>query len=168
MILPILIWIIFLIGGGALGFWLDLQWFPALFTNLFFHLVTLIVGILLLRLVLRASRNTGRALAKMGRESDIPRMQTDTLVTTGFWECMRHPMHFASLFLSWSVALILGSPTFILMIAPLEILIILAMIKFIEEPGAISKFGDAYREYQKQVPMFNLRPECWHQLLKED
>ncbi|MEA3327996.1 MAG: isoprenylcysteine carboxylmethyltransferase family protein [Chloroflexota bacterium] len=168
MIFRILIWIIFLFGGSALGIWLDLQWFPALFTNLFFHLVTLIVGILMLRLVVRASRNTGRALAKMGREGDIPRMETDTLVTTGFWECMRHPMHFALLFFPLSVALILGSPTFILILATLEILIMLAMIKFIEEPEAIIKFGDAYREYQKQVPMFNLRPECWLQLLKED
>ncbi|MHA1228444.1 MAG: methyltransferase family protein, partial [Candidatus Hodarchaeales archaeon] len=88
--------------------------------------------------------------------------------TTGFWECMRHPMHLALLFFPLSVALILGSPTFIIILAPLEILIMLAMIKFIEEPEAISKFGDAYREYQKQVPMFNLRPECWLQLLKED
>jgi protein-S-isoprenylcysteine O-methyltransferase Ste14 len=64
--------------------------------------------------------------------------------------------------------LLLGSPTFILLIAPVEILFMLAMIKFVEEPEAIRKFGDAYRTYQKQVPMFNLRPDCWRQILEEE
>ncbi len=168
MIVRLLIWIIMLIGGGALGIWLDLRWFPTLFSNLLFHLVTLAAGILLLRLVMRASRNTGRALARMGRKGDIPRMETDTLVTTGVYACMRHPMHFGLLFFPWSVALILGSPTFIFIISPLEMIFMLALIKFVEEPEAIRKFGAAYQEYQKKVPMFNFRPECWLQILKED
>ena len=165
--LRILIWILMLIGGGALGIWLDLRWFHALFVNPFFHLATLAVGIFLLRLVLRASRYTGRLLARLGREGDIPRMETNKLVTTGVYSCMRHPMHFGLLFFPWSVALILGSPTFILVIAPLEMLFMLAMIKLVEEPEAIRKFGDAYREYQKQVPGFNLRPDCWRQILND-
>ena len=163
--LRVLIWVLMLIGGGALGIWLDWRWFQALFVSPVFHLVTLIVGVLLLRLVLRASRNTGRLLARMGREGDIPRMETNKLVTTGVYGCMRHPMHFGLLFFPWSVALILGSPSFILFIAPLEMLFMVVMIKLVEEPEAIRKFGDAYREYQKQVPMFSLRPACWRQIL---
>jgi len=162
-----LIWILMLIGGGVLSIWLDLRWFHALFANPVFHLVTLAAGILLLRLVLRASRVTGRLLARMGREGTISRMETNKLVTTGVYSCMRHPMHFGLLFFPWSVGLILGSPTFILIIAPLEILFMLVMIKFVEEPEAIRKFGDTYREYQKQVPSFNLRPDCWRQILKD-
>jgi len=160
-----LIWVLMLIGGGALGIWLDWYWFHALLVNPIFHLVTLIVGVLLLRLVMRASRHTGRLLARLGRESDIPRMETNKLVTTGVYGCMRHPMHFGLLFFPWSVALILGSPSFILFIAPLEMLFMVVMIKRVEEPEAICKFGDAYQEYQKQVPMFNLRPACWRQIL---
>jgi protein-S-isoprenylcysteine O-methyltransferase Ste14 len=76
-------------------------------------------------------------------------------------------MHLGLLFFPWSVALILGSPTFILVIAPLEMLFMLVLIKFVEEPEAIRKFGDAYRDYQKQVPMFNLHPTCWRQLLSK-
>jgi len=163
-----LIWVLMLIGGGVLGIWLDLHWFYALFANPVFHLATLTAGIFLLRLVLRASRYTGRLLAHMGREGDIARMETNKLVTTGIYSCMRHPMHFGLLFFPWSAALILGSPSFILAIAPLEILFILMMIKFVEEPEAIRKFGDAYQKYQKQVPCFNLHPDCWRQLfLKE-
>jgi len=165
--LRMLIWAIILIGGGALGIWLDLRWFHTLFVNPVFHLVTLVVGVLLMRLVMRASRHTGRLLARMGREGDIPRMETNKLVTKGVYACMRHPMHFGLLFFPWSVALILGSPSFILFIAPLEMLFIVVMIKMVEEPEAIRKFGDAYREYQKQVPMFNLRPACWRQILND-
>ncbi len=167
MMLRILIWVLMLLGGSALGIWLDSRWFHELFANPVFHLATLVVGILLLRLVMRVSRYTGRLLASMGREGDLPRMDTNKLVTTGVYGCMRHPMHLGLLFFPLSAALILGSPTFILVIAPLEMLFMLALIKFVEEPEAIRKFGDAYRQYQKQVPMFNFRPSCWRQILSE-
>ncbi len=165
--LRMLIWILMLVGGGALSIWLDWNWFPELFGNLIFHITTLVPGLLLLRLVMRISRNTGRLLARMGREGDIPRMETNKLVSSGVYGCMRHPMHLGLLFFPWAMALILGSPTFILVISPLEILFMLVMIKFVEEPEAIRKFGDDYQEYQKRVPMFNLRPDCWRQLLND-
>lgn len=163
--LRMLIWIVMLIGGSGLSLWLDWRWFRSWFVNPVFHLVALVVGALLLRFVLRASRYTGRLLARLGREGDIPRMETNKLVTTDVYGCMRHPMHFGLLFLPWSVALILGSLSFILLIAPLEMLFMIAMIKLVEEPEAIRKFGDAYREYQKRVPMFNLRLSCLRRLL---
>ena len=163
--LRILIWIVMLIGGSGLSLWLDWRWFHSWFVNPIFHLVALAVGALLLRFVLRTSRYTGRLLARTGREGDIPRMETNKLVTTDVYGCMRHPMHFGLLFFPWSVALILGSPSFILLIAPLEMLFMIAMIKLVEEPEAIRKFGDAYREYQRQVPMFNLCLSCLRQLL---
>ncbi len=165
--LRMLIWVLMLIGGGTLSIWLDLRWFPTLFAHLVYHTVTLVIGVLLLRLVMRASRHTGRLLAQLGREGELPRMETNRLVTTGVYGCMRHPMHFGLLFFPWAVALILGSPTFLLVIAPMEMLFMVVMIKFIEEPEAIRKFGDTYREYQKQVPMFNLNPDCWLQILND-
>jgi len=167
MMLRTLIWVHMLLGGGALGIWLDSRWFHELFANPVFHLATLAFGILLLRLVMRVSRYTGRLLASMGREGDLPRMDTNKLVTTGVYGCMRHPMHLGLLFFPWSAALILGSPTFFLVIAPIEILIIMALVKLVEEPEAIRKFCDAYRQYQKQIPMFNFRPACWRQMLSK-
>ncbi len=166
--LRIVIWFVFLVGGGALSLWLDWHWLRSLFLNPLFHLLTLVLGVLLLRMVLRISRNTGRLLARMGREGDIPRMETNVLVIEGVYACMRHPMHFGLLFFPWSVALILGSPTFILFVAPLEMLLMIVMIKFIEEPEAIRKFGDAYREYRSQVPMFNLSRACLRLLLNNE
>ena len=167
MVVRMLIWVFFLVGGSILGIWLDLQWFRALFLNPFWHLFTLIGGIFLLRFVLRVSRNTGRFLARLGRDGDIPRMETNKIVTEGMYGCMRHPMHFGLLFFPWSIALLIGSPSFILIIAPLEMLLIILLVKVVEEPEAIRKFGDAYREYMKQVPMFSLKDDCIKLLLEE-
>jgi len=163
--LRILIWIVMLIGGGGLSLWLDWRWFHSWLVNPIFHLVAFVVGALLLLFVLRVSRYTGRLLARLGREGDIPRMETNKLVTTDVYDCIRHPMHFGLIFFPWSVALILGSLSFILFIAPLEMFFMIAMIKLVEEPEAIRKFGDDYREYRKQVPLFSLRLSCLRRLL---
>ena len=170
MILRFVMWIIFLLGGGALGLWLDTQWDWAhtLLLNPWWHLITLVLGAVLLWGVIRVSRYTGRLLARMGREGDdIPSMDTNKLVTTDIYACMRHPMHLGLLFFPLSIALIIGSPTFIFIIAPLEMLIIVGLIKLVEEREALAKFGDAYRAYMKTTPMFSLRPDCIREMLGE-
>ena len=164
----IIIWIVMLVGGSIAGVLMDLRWFPVLFKSLYFHVITFILGVVLLRFVLLISRNTGRFLAKMGRQGEeISRMETNKLVTEGMYACMRHPMHFGLLFFPLSIALILGSPSFIFLIAPLEMFFMMVMIKVGEEPEAISKFGEDYRAYMKKVPMFSLKPDCIRQLLQE-
>ncbi len=163
-----LIWFVFLFGGAALGIVLDLHWFPFLWKSLWFHTVTLIAGLLLLRLVIRISRNTGKYLARHGRKGEVPRMDTNRLVTTGMYGCMRHPMHLGLMLFPWSFALITGSPSFILFIAPAEMLLILLLILLVEEPGAEKKFGEAYREYKASVPMFSFRKECLKLLLENN
>ncbi len=163
--LRFLIWFLFLFGGAALGVWLDLRWFPQLWHNLWFHIATLLPGLLLLRLVMIISRNTGRYLARKGREGELPRMETNRLVTDGMYGCMRHPMHLGLLLFPWSFALITGSLSFILLIAPSEMLLILLLIKWVEEPEAEKKFGEAYRRYKASVPGFSLRKECLKMLL---
>jgi len=44
----------------------------------------------------------------------------------------------------------------------------LAMIKIVEEPGAIRKFGKAYTTYRNQVPMFSLRWVCLKELFAKN
>ncbi len=163
------IWIIMLGGGAALSFWLDRALFRPWLFNWHEHFLSLAVGIILLRFVLIVSRNTGRALAHLGRENDnIPKMETNKLARKGVYGCMRHPMHLGLLFFPLAIAFLFGSPSFILIIAPSEMIFMLVMIKVIEEPEAIRKFGDAYRIYQQQVPMFNLRLSCLRRLLNEE
>ena len=165
MVFRIVMWILMIVGGTVGGFWLDGLLFPGIHGHWLFHILSFIVGLILLKFVLTVSRNTGRTLARLGRQGDIPRMETNVLVTDGLYALMRHPMHLGLLFFPLSLALIVGSPSFILIIAPLEMLLMVVMIKTLEESEAIAKFGDAYREYRKRVPMFCIRIACIRALL---
>jgi len=157
-----------LFGGSALSLWLDTRWDWAqtLFSSLWWHFITFPLGVLLLIGVLRTSRYTGRLLAHLGREgADVPRMDTNRLVISDIYACMRHPMHLGLLFFPLAIALILGSPTFIFIIAPLEMAGMVVLIKLVEEREALAKFGDAYREYMRTTPMFSFRPDCIRKML---
>ncbi|BAO44273.1 methyltransferase family protein [Thiolapillus brandeum] len=159
-VLRIGIWIVLLGGGLMAGRWLDEHWFITLWYSLAWHLVSLILGILLLWLVLKAARNTGRTLSRYGRKGDLPRLETNHLVTSGVYACMRHPMHFGLLFLPLSLALMVGSPGFVFIISPLEILLMLLMIATLEEAEVARKFGEAYAVYRQHVPAYSLKPAC--------
>lgn len=165
-IIRIALWLIMLIGGAVAGIYFDKIYFPELFKNLIFHIGSFTAGYILLRLVLKSARNTGKYLSKMGREGNIPRLQTNRLVTTGLYGCMRHPMHFGLMFFFLAFALLIGSPVFIIIIAPLEMLFMISMIKLFEEKEAEKKFGQAYIHYKKQVPFFSIRKECLKMLLQ--
>ena len=80
---------------------------------------------------------------------------------------MRHPMHLGLLLFPLSFAFLTGSPSFIFIISPAEMLLMLLLIKLIEEPEAVRKFCDEYREYMKQVPRFCFRKECLKELFKK-
>ena len=168
MTIRIIIWLTMMLGGSALGLFLDQRWFPILGRNILFRILTLALGMPALWLVMRIGRNTGRLLARAGREGELSWGKTNRLVTTGVYGCMRHPMYLGLFLFPFSLALLIGSPTFILLIAPAEVLFMLAMIRWVEEPGALAKFGDDYRAYQQQVPMFNLHRDCLRLLLFEN
>jgi protein-S-isoprenylcysteine O-methyltransferase Ste14 len=79
---------------------------------------------------------------------------------------MRHPMHLGLLLFPLSFAFLIGSPSFILLVAPAEIIFMLVMIKFVEEPETIKKFGKDYFEYKNQLPWFCFKTDCLKALLK--
>ncbi len=161
-----LIWVVFLVGGATLGVQLDLRLWPEWWSNLAWHVLSAAAGVAVLLAVLRISKVTGRWLARCGREGNIPRMQTNRLVTAGPYACMRHPMHLGLMFFPLSLALIMGSPAFVFIIAPLEALIILLMVLTIEQREAKSKFGATYAAYASRVPAFNLSPDCLRRLFE--
>ena len=161
----IIIWIIMIFGGSILGYYLDYLIFENIHQNIIFHIVSLLIGVFLLFFVMKISKNTGRTLAKYGRKGELKRMQTNILTKQGVYKYMRHPMHLGLLFLPLAVAFLIGSPSFILIIAPVEMIIMLIMIKFVEEPDAIRKFGDEYLEYKNQVPWFCFKMKCLKKLL---
>lgn len=163
----IFVWVIMIVGGAAAGLYLDNILFADIRNNVPFHVVSFALGLELLFAVIRISRNTGRTLAKYGRIGKLKRMETNVLVTEGPYEYMRHPMHFGLLFFPLGIAFLIGSPAFIVLIAPAEMILILLMIKFIEEPEAIRKFGTQYIEYRERIPWICLRPRCLRELLKD-
>ena len=168
MILRITIWILMIFGGGALSYYLDNMYFSFIMKDIIFHIFSFIIGLVLLILVLKVSKNTGRTLAKYGREGNIPRMNTNKFVDKGVYKYMRHPMHLGLLFFPLSIALIMGSLSFILIIAPAEIVFMLIMIKFVEEPEAKRKFGSKYTDYIKYTPWFCLKYECLKMVLSKN
>ncbi len=162
-----IVWMVMLAGGIWGGLLLDRQWFPKLYNNLWVHLTGFIIGLILLKMVITISRNTGRTLAKYGREGTLPRMETNRLVTSGIYQHMRHPMHLGLLFFPFAFAFLAGSPSFVLVIAPAEAVFMLLMIKWVEEPEALRKFGEIYRHYMKQTPWFCVKKECLKALFQK-
>jgi len=163
----VLIWLIFLVGGLMVGVTLDLTLWPKLWRSLPWHVVSALLGLGLLRLVVQISRVTGRWLARCGRQGNLPRMQTNRLVASGPYACMRHPMHLGLMLFPLAVALLVGSAAFALIVAPIEALLIVAMVFLFEEREARQKFGAEYAAYASRVPAFNLSPECLRRLLVE-
>ncbi len=163
----VLIWLIFLAGGGLLGVALDLRLWPGWWSSLPWHAVSFLLGLGVLRLVVRISRVTGRWLARCGRQGNLPRMQTNRLVASGPYACMRHPMHLGLMLFPFALALLIGSPAFVFIVAPLEALLILAMVMTVEEREARVKFGAEYAAYASRVPPFNFAPDCMRRLLEE-
>ncbi len=155
-----------ILGGIIGGYHIDTILFPNIHNSYFFHIISFIVGTIFFYLTIQISKNTGRTLAKYGRKGNIKRMETNILVTKGIYKYMRHPMHLGLFLFPLSIAFIVGSPSFILIIAPIEISFMLIMIKLWEEPEAIRKFGKDYINYKKQTPAFCLKIECLKELLK--
>jgi protein-S-isoprenylcysteine O-methyltransferase Ste14 len=166
VVVRILFWILLIFGGGYAGCTIDKLLFVDIKIGLFLHAISFIIGVGLLWLVMRISKNTGKTLAKYGRKGKIKRLDTNILVTQGIYKYMRHPMHLGLFLFPLSIAFMTGIISFIIIIVPAEIIIMLLLIKLIEEPEAISKFGNDYIQYKKNTPAFCLRIKCIKELFK--
>jgi len=157
VVIRIALWLFMLIGGAWVA--LSVDWENTLFRSVWFHLFTAVLGVAVTLLAFRAAATGGRELTK-GRVGDIPRLETNRLVTTGIFSCMRHPMLFGLTLLPLGWALLLGSPTFITLVAPLEMLFIVVMVLIFEEREVKRKFSKEYEDYKAEVPMVSFRPIC--------
>ena len=166
--LRVIIWLLFIFGGIALSMYIDKHIFHyERITDTWLYYIINMVGIILFVWAFIVSGNVRRTLNKHGRKSKgLSRLQTDTLVTTGVYSMMRHPMSQALLTFPMAVALMATSPSFIFIIAPLETLIMILMIRFIEENETRKKFGEAYDSYCMNTPRFCYRWQCIKALLK--
>jgi tRNA-Thr(GGU) m(6)t(6)A37 methyltransferase TsaA len=161
VVIRIVIWIVMLFGGAYYGISRDID--NELFGSLLFHIISAIVGIGVIKLSFNAASKGGKELTK-GRVGDIPRLETNKLVTSGIYECMRHPMLFGLMLLPLGFALLIGSVTFITIIAPLEMVFIAFMVLVFEEMEISSKFGKEYEAYKQKVPMVSFDKKCIREL----
>ena len=164
VIIRIILWLLMLIGGALYAYSIDKN--DLLFHSPLFHLLSALIGLFILRLAFRAAANGGKELAK-GRDENMPRLETNRLVTTGIYKCLRHPMLFGLTLLPLGWALLLGMPTFITIIAPLEMLFIVFMVIIFEEMEVKRKFGDEYKAYAQRVPMVSFKRSCLRRLFRK-
>jgi len=161
VIIRILLWLVMLFGGAWYSISKDIN--HPYFQSMTFHLLTALIGAIIIFFAFRASAKGGKELTK-GRVGDIPRLETNKLITTGIYNCMRHPMLFGLTLLPLGWSLLLGSPTFISIIAPLEIIFIIIMVVIFEEQEVKGKFGKAYKNYANKVPMVSFEWKCLRSL----
>ena len=164
VIIRIVLWIFMLVGGAIYAYVIDKS--DCLFHSILFHLLSALIGLFILRLAFRAAANGGKELSK-GRDKNMPRLETNRLVTTGIYKCMRHPMLFGLTLLPLGWALLLGLPTFIIIIAPLEMIFIVFMVMIFEEMEVKRKFGDDYKSYAKKVPMVSFKRSSLRRLFRK-
>ena len=168
-VIKIIIWLLMIVGGLFLSLYLDANLLNVKVEHSgWLYNIVLALGVFLLVMMINFNKSIGRFLKKNGREGNLPRLQTNVLVKHGPYALMRHPMHLSLLLFPVSVALISFSPSFIFIVAPIEIIFILIMIKLVEEPDARNKFGKEYDEYIKGLPWFCFKISCLKAILNAD
>jgi len=78
--------------------------------------------------------------------------KTTTLVTTGAYRYIRHPLYSSLLFLAWGI--FFKAPSWLGGLLALAATVFLAATARVEEAENIRFFGEAYREYMTRTKMF--------------
>jgi protein-S-isoprenylcysteine O-methyltransferase Ste14 len=86
--------------------------------------------------------------------SPIPFNPPPALVVNGLYRIVRNPMHLGWIVLMIGVAVLMQSFTLLVIFIPLFIIVHIVYLKFVEEKELEKKFGQAYIDYKKKVPMF--------------
>ena len=100
------------------------------------------------------------AIAALGRfwSLHVEIRENHEFVQSGPFRFLRHPTYFSMILELLAFGLIFNA-WWMLLIIPLGFIPVLILRLRLEEPALVEKFGDAYREYQRRVPM--LIPYKW-------
>lgn len=103
-----------------------------------------------------------------GHGSPGPHMgQTITLVQTGIFSLVRHPSVIGKLLGIIGLAVVMRSPSFLLVIVPLLMLYSYATTRLIQERLCRQHLGQAYDDYCRRVPMYLPRLSQVRALMRE-
>lgn len=84
----------------------------------------------------------------------VPFKPPPELITTGLYGVVRNPMHLGWTLVLYGIAVLMQSFILLFVFMPLFIIVHWLYITQIEEKELEKKFGTAYVEYKKQVPMW--------------
>jgi protein-S-isoprenylcysteine O-methyltransferase Ste14 len=88
------------------------------------------------------------------RGTPVPFNPPPSLVTNGLYNIVRNPMHLGWTLIIIGAAILEQSFLLLVVFTPVFILIHVLYIKIIEEKELEKKFGQAYLDYKKRVPMW--------------
>ncbi|MHC5075821.1 MAG: methyltransferase family protein [Planctomycetota bacterium] len=88
----------------------------------------------------------------VGRGGPVPVVPTQKLITTGPYAYCRNPLHLGTLFYCFAFGTFLGNLTIGMVCIVLELVLLIAYIKGIEEKELALRFGQEYLEYKKNTP----------------
>ena len=94
------------------------------------------------------------AIAALGKfwSLHVEMRENHEFVQSGPFRFLRHPTYFSMILELLAFGLIC-SAWYLLIIVPFAFIPVLIMRLRLEEPALVEKFGDAYRDYQRRVPM---------------
>lgn len=156
LIVPFLILIgvpiaIVFLTGPTLGGWAKgLPW----------SVVVSALGLLLVVLGLILFVATVRLFSRHGEGSIMPWVPTQRLIVRGVYRHVRNPMHTGVFLVLFGEGLLLRS-TWLLVLVAAVVVLHLFYIPLIEERGLEKRFGEAYREYKRNVPRWLPRLTPW-------
>lgn len=97
-----------------------------------------------------------KVAGRINRERGDPTLfgfeHTTSLITSGVYRYIRHPMYAALLYLNWGIAL--KHPSLIILIYALVASVLLYFTVRTEERENLAYFGEEYRNYMKKSRMF--------------
>lgn len=91
---------------------------------------------------------------RQARGTPVPVNPPEVLLTSGPYLWVRNPMVTGVFAVLFGLGLILQSMAVVLIWTPAYVLLHWIELKRVEEPELVRRFGDAYVDYRKRVPMF--------------
>jgi protein-S-isoprenylcysteine O-methyltransferase Ste14 len=108
-----------------------------------------LTGVIFIHFLLK---RTGKLLRLLG-ECELWGWSTK-LIVNNVYKYVRHPHHLGIGIFMTFLGLLIGYPVTFIVITTTQWLWVFLFVILIEEKECLGKFGDEYREYQRNVPMF--------------
>ena len=144
---PFVMWILIVLGGAAIFFGFDaVMILPRTDLSHVFFAISLFYWFFFIISALRENASVVRSVAGV-----------QSLVKTGIYARVRHPIYSADIFLMWGIYFMI--PTFPMLLTVFWFILVVILWTRLEEECLAKRFKVAYKSYRVQVPM--MIPQIW-------